>query len=136
MTKRTKAANWSGPAQLGQAGVGMTTAGITPKVVRERLALHDADALLTDARVRVRLTADLDEGTADLYPDAKLELTSVADVHRLSVGVEDIGFRLSFRRDDVDVKALCALAGKAVQAYVERLGNASTAKRDEDGGEG
>ncbi len=48
----------------------------------------------------------------------------MADVHRISVGANDVRGRFTFRRKGLDLTALAALAGRKATAILERIGAA------------
>lgn len=123
---------WTGLLALGGVSIGETKCAIAACASRQDLKLGEADALLVGARLRVALEAE--EGQEELFPgcDVLPRLVAVADVHRISVSTEDVSFRLSFRRDDVDLENFSAFAGKAgIAAALTRTGEAGAGDEDE-----
>jgi hypothetical protein len=102
--------------------IGATTAGLGFEAQRQDLPLELADSTLVDARLNVCLAVDPDQ--EELFEGALPRIESVADVHRMSVGVGTVAARLTFRRQDVDLETLAAFAGKNATLEVTRVGHA------------
>lgn len=109
------------------------TVALGVEVSRSALDLAAADAALVAARIAVVLSvgdgqAALFEGADD---DVPAKVDSVADVSKISVGQSTIGFRLSFRRESVDLDAVAAYAGKTATLDVKRVGVAGEEEKPE-----
>ena len=99
------------------------TVALGVEVSRSALDLAAADAALVAARIAVVLSVG--DGQAALFEDADdvpAKVDSVAGVSKISVGQSTIGFRLSFRRESVDLDAVAAYAGKTATLDVKRVG--------------
>ena len=110
---------------LGAVSVGARAAAIGIDLPRSALELDQADRVLVDARIDVKLVANaLGNGeTKEMFEGANdIELEGVADVRRISVGVDSIKARLSFAKGDVDVDTLTRLAGRDCKVTAERTG--------------
>jgi hypothetical protein len=107
---------------LRQLSVGAEMCGLGFELQRGDVDLEHADRALTDARLEVCLSVAPDQ--AELFDGALPELRSVADCHRLSVGVGTVAGRLTFARGDVDLETLATFAGKNAHLRASRLGDA------------
>lgn len=106
-------------------GVGKEAAGMGVSVSREALKTGEAIGLLVGARLEVTLS----DGPAgpDMFEEhggSHNSVDSVADVHRLSIGTDDMTFRLSFRKEDTDCEALMGFAEREGTLSVARIGDA------------
>lgn len=119
-------------AQLGgsvSCGEERTSVGL--KLARGVLTLAQADALLTHARLDVRMqgmSAEEKEGQELLWDDAAPEQRSIeaeADCRGFSVGKDGLSARLTFASSQTEVvDALLALRGADVRVSFARVGDA------------
>ena len=108
--------------KLGTLSVQQETVALPVRFERAAFDLADADALFTGARLNVHLRQGDDPAQSGLFPD---EIESVADVHGLSIGTANIGMRLTFRRQDVDLDAAVKLAGLSAVLIARRIGDSA-----------
>lgn len=99
------------------------TVALGVEVLRENLDLLAADTSLVNARVAARISVgdDQEELFEGVAPES---VEAVADVSKISVGAATIGFRMSFRRGDVDLEAASRYAGKTALLEFKRTGPA------------
>lgn len=107
-------------AKLRGLSVGAGTCGLGFEFSREVVSLEEADAVLVGARLDVSI--DAEKGQEEMFDGAIDRVQAVADVHRVSVGRETFGARLTFARDDVEVDSLAAFAGKEATLTLVRTG--------------
>lgn len=112
-------------------GVGKTTVGLGFEFDRSGLAADIADALLTGARLQVRLDLVDDEpDQIKMFEGGPPTVESIADCHGLSLKVETCSARLTFRKGDVDLEALLKFASRSARLSAERIGNAQRGDAD------
>lgn len=130
-------------AQLGGAvSVGEKITSVGLRLPREVLTLEQADALLTGARLDVKIQGVMsneDPNQALLWNDnvpRTRSLEAEADCDGFTPRKDRISFRLKFSTSLAEVvDALLALKGKDVRASFFRLGDAGSDEGDEDGAE-
>lgn len=119
--------------KLGTLSVGKTTAGLGFKIDKGKIGLQEVFDLLVGARLDVEISTA--PGQQPLFDGAIPSLDSVADVHKLSVGVDDYSGKLTFRRDDTDLESLSELVSQPAEITFRRLGSAGGDDPDESDGD-
>ena len=136
-TRRAAKGRRDGPAdavievKLGTLSVGKTTAGLGFKIDKGKIGLQEVFDLLVGARLDVEISTA--PGQQPLFDGAIPSLDSVADVHKLSIGLEDYSGKLTFRRDDTDLESLSELVSQPAEITFRRIGSAGEEGKNEEG---
>jgi hypothetical protein len=129
---------WQRPVEFGSVAVGAKGVGIGVKVDLPAYghcsALADLNKLRTElcdsrltAIMRCDPLADGDDGGQATLVDTSTELDAIAEVSRISVGLDDIGLRLTFSEADVAVEELAKFHNRSGVLAVRRVARRGSA---------
>jgi len=126
--KSDKASMIQARVRLRAASIGEETAAIGFEIARNIVDVDLADEELVGARIDVALELADEEGQGKLFDGGAPTLAGIADCNRISVGTTTIAGRLTFRKGDVKLDALAALAGREALMRTHRVGDAGEDK--------
>ena len=110
------------PVSFGSVGFAKS-ARIGVSCLREDLTVSRADKLLCGRRLTLRLTAvprgeNPDQATLEGF-DEKLEMSCVADVKRIGVGVDELSFGLTLALKGLDRDMVANFAGRTGKLQIK-----------------
>lgn len=121
------------PCSFGNVGVGKDSTRLTFRFSRETLALEDADALLTGARLQARVVMSRNAG--DGLPgieSAIPQIDATVDCRRIGIGTKDISGGLTFSNDHLELGKLATFSGQEGTMHLKRVGDIQDIKGDDD----
>ena len=115
-------------AKTGKVSIGKEAASVGIVVSRKSLTIGQADKLFVGARMEAEITAtDPAQKRFENMPSARIK--SVADVGRLSSGVDEYSATLSFKVSEISVEDFSRLSQEEVTLIVQRIGDAEKPSR-------
>ena len=126
------------PVEFQSVSFGKNAASVGIKIPRLHLTDEKVNQFFIGCCLDITMAVDTEAADDDpsqelLIETASVKLSGIAEVHRVSLGIDDITTRLSFPKADIDAAELVKFSNQPGFIIVAKIGEASEAPSQEEG---
>jgi len=117
------------PVEFGGVNFGKTKATVVIKIARSKIKDEDINEYLVNCRMDITMAVDPNAeddvpGQEFIFDTAECKISSIADVHRASIGSGDVSARLSFSKESINDGELARFSNQSGMIVIARIGEA------------